>query len=71
MIPISLELNAYLVFIRIAILFLLIYIPAAIISVKYWRKYPSIDVKCITDLTLLIGSLLLAAYLETFVYDLF
>lgn len=71
MIPISLELNAYLVFIRIAILFSLIYIPVIVVYLKYLSKYHGNSEKCLVELLLPISSLLLASYLETFVYDLF
>lgn len=71
MIPIPTDLNTYLTFIRIAILFLLIYIPAIWVYLKYLCKYHGNSEKYLVELILPIGSLLLAAHLETFVYDLF
>lgn len=72
MIPIPTDINAYLIFIRIAILFLLTYIPLnhfdrRILTSPYlseWRK-------SLSALLTIIFSLLLAVHLETFVYDLF
>lgn len=71
MIPISLELNAYLVFIRIAVLFLLIYTPVIVVYLKYLSKCHSQYRKYLSEFLLIVASFMLATHLETFVYDLF
>lgn len=71
MIPISLELNAYLVFIRIAILFWLIYTPLIWIYYKYLGKRFTRTHSLWNEFFISLFSVLLAGYLEIFVYDLF